>query len=147
MHIYRGNHTYSRSSDSGTYNHLTDSMTDRSSAYPMKRKCKGVYKPWMNYVNKYSLLSNDQRESLDLFFINNQIKLTKKNIRSIASELKISYKKIINYVYEKNYEHMLVIETAEDNFLYNLNYINRELEYTWERYLEMAKYFRDVYYM
>lgn len=108
-----------------------------------KRPDKGIHKPWMNYVNKYSLLSNKQKEALDLFFLHNQVKLTRKNLRTIASELKISYKKVVNYIYEKNYDHMLVNEMPEEKEVFNMAGIIKELEHSWEIYTEMARYFRD----
>lgn len=99
-------------------------------------------KPWMSFVNKYSLLTNHQRESLDLFFLSNQVKLTRKNIRSIATELKISYKKIINYIYEENYDHLLVKDGVEERYIHDIKSIKRSLEQTWSVYLEVSKIFK-----
>lgn len=97
----------------------------------------------MSYVNKYSLLSNQQRDSLELFFINNQVRLTRKNIRSIAGELRISYKKIINYIYERNYEHLLVKEGPEENLIDDIKRIRRDLVQSWEVYEEVCKIFQN----
>lgn len=136
---------YSSSSSSLDFNHYKNkrSMKDSGSFRTHGRKNIAIQKPWMSYVNKYSLLSNQQRESLDLFFLNNQVRLTRKNIRSIASELKISYKKIINYIYEKNYDHLLIKEGPEEKYIHDIKSIGRDLKQSWDVYQEVSKIFRN----
>lgn len=98
-------------------------------------------KPWMSYVDKYSLLSNAQKEALDMYFLSNQIKLSRKNLRHISKELKISYKKIINYVYERDYGHLILKEDENDYNIAELNTIRKEINYIWQNYLESAEFF------
>ncbi|KAM0678824.1 hypothetical protein BDAP_000609 [Binucleata daphniae] len=103
---------------------------------------KKIYeKPWMFYVDKYSLLSNQQKEALNMYFLSNQIKLSRKNLRHISKELKISYKKIINYVYERDYGHLILKEDENDYNIAELNMIRKELNHTWDMYLESSDYF------
>lgn len=109
--------------------------------YESRKRTCAMEKPWMNYVNKYAILTNAQRDSLDLYFINNQIKINRKNIRTIASDLKISYKKVVNYIYEKNYDHLLVND-GEEQGIGDLRRITREIERQWKIYGTMAVYFR-----
>lgn len=127
--------------DNDSYTQST-STEEKKTSLRRKKKRSG-YKPWMSYVNKYSLLSNQQRDSLELFFINNQVRLTRKNIRSIAGELRISYKKIINYIYERNYEHLLVKEGPEENLIDDIKRIRRDLVQSWEVYEEVCKIFQN----
>ncbi|KAM0674858.1 hypothetical protein GVAV_001677 [Gurleya vavrai] len=98
---------------SENYNFLNSSVSTKHSK-------KEFSKPWMNYVDKYSLLSNKQKEALDMYFISNQVKLSRKNLRHISKELKISYKKIINYVYERDYDHLIVKEDFVDENIADL---------------------------
>ncbi|KAM0685178.1 hypothetical protein COBT_003613, partial [Conglomerata obtusa] len=90
-----------------TSNHKHNAHSKENILQKNNKKKIPYTKPWMHYVDKYSLLSASQKESLDMYFLSNQVKLSRKNLRHISKELQISYKKIINYVYERDYDHLI----------------------------------------
>lgn len=127
---YKENKIYAKPSDI-----LFDSESDSFMKYRLPENFKNSEEPWKKNVMSYRLLNSDQILKLEKYFIENNLKFNKVNIRKMSKNLKMPYNRALNYIYNKYKNSEKSIINYNQNCLNQLKAINEKIDKMWMKYI------------
>lgn len=122
-------------------NVLLDSDDERplKEERPIKEAKPIKDEPWKHSVVKYTILSKNQIEELEMEFIKRRMNFSKNNIKEVSKDLKIPFKRAYNYLHNKFKltDNRILKKTTRG--IRELEKINLRNEQVWRDYLEACR--------